>query len=281
MKNKKIRVISPASPCDLKNILKSKEYVEKLGFEVELSKNLRAKERYLAGTDDERFKDIETALSDKSVDIIWVSRGGYGSARLLEKLSKIDTVTEKTLIGYSDATALFCWAFKRKNLRILYGPSFSELCDKKNFDLKSLLNSVYEKPFQIKCQGFSKKIKEIKIVGGCLSILSSLMGTMFFPEVEAKYLLLEDVNEPMYKLDRMLTQLKLGGILQKAKGVILGSFRNIEGGDYKFLESLLRGYLGKKKPLFINSKIGHCSGKITIPLDVCAKWDGQNLCFYF
>jgi muramoyltetrapeptide carboxypeptidase len=280
MRNKKIRVVSPSSPCDLKKIFKSKEYFESLGFDVELSENLGAKNKYLAGSDEERFKDIESALKDKSVDIIWSSRGGYGSVRLLEKMEKIAVSSPKTLIGYSDTTALFCWAFKKKGIKILYGPSFSELCDQKNYDLKSLLNSIYEKPFQIKCKGPSKKVKEIKIVGGCLSILASLMGTSYFPEVENKHLLLEDVNEPMYKLDRMLMQFKLGGILQKSEGVILGSFKNVEGGDYKYLESLLRNLLEKGKPLLINSKIGHCSGKVTLPLNLCAKWDGEKLCFF-
>ncbi|NMC00562.1 MAG: LD-carboxypeptidase [Thermoanaerobaculaceae bacterium] len=280
MKNRKIRVVSPSSPCDLKKIVKSKEFVENMGFDVELSENIGAKKRYLAGSDEERLKDLVTALKDKSVDILWMSRGGYGSARLLEKLNNIDAVSSKMLIGYSDSTALFCWAIKKKNLKILYAPSFSELCDKRNYDVNSLLNSIYEKPLRIKCKGPSKKNKEIKIVGGCLSILASLMGTPHFPEIEGKYLLFEDINEPMYKLDRMFMQLKLGGIFQKAEGVILGSFSNIEGGNYRSIVSLLRDFMGNEKPLIINSKIGHCPGKITLPFNVSAEWDGEKLCFF-
>lgn len=280
MKNKKIMVISLSSPCKMEKIYKSKLFAEQFGFEVVLGRNIALKKNYLAGSDEERAEDFEKALSDKSVDIVWFSRGGYGSMRILEKLDKIKVNGEKTIIGYSDATAIFFWALKRNELKLLYGPSFSELFNEKEYNKKSLINSIYEKKFKIKCSGESFK-KEIKIVGGCLSIVVSLLGTKYFPEVNGKFLFLEDVNEPMYKLDRMITQLKLCGVFEKVEGLILGSLSRINGGDYKTFLKVVKEATGEKKPILFNRKIGHCKRKITLPLNFKANWDKDNLCFFY
>lgn len=276
---KKIMVISPSSPCKMEKIHKSKLFAEQLGFKVELGQNIALKKNYLAGSDEERAKDFEKALSDKSVDIVWFSRGGYGSMRILEKLDKIKVNGEKTIIGYSDATAIFFWALKRNELKLLYGPSFSELFDEREYNKKSLLYSIYEKQFKIKYSGESSK-KEIKIVGGCLSIIVSLLGTKYFPEVKDKFLFLEDVNEPMYKLDRMITHLKLCGVFEKVEGVIMGRFSQISNGNYQTFLKVVREAIGKKKPILFNKKIGHCKGKITLPLNIKAKWEKDKLCFF-
>lgn len=279
MNQKLIRVVSPSGPCKIRDIEKSKHYLESLGFKIELSKNIEKKIGYLAGSEEERFQDLKNALLDKDVDIVWMSRGGYGSMQILDKLDILNVQTPKILVGYSDATALFCWASRLKNISVLYGPSFSELYCKRNYNFKTLFHSIREEHFQIKCEGVLKKNLEIKISGGCLSMVVSLMGTKYFPDVDGRFLLLEDINEPLYRIDRMITQLKLGGVFEKVEGILLGSFKGIKNGSFQKVVELVKNSAGENKPLLINRKIGHCKEKITIPLEKKTFWDGKYLCF--
>ncbi len=279
MNHKRIRVISPSGPCDIKKLIKSKHYLESLGYNIELSKNAGRKEDYLAGSDEERFEDLKEALLNKDIDIIWMSRGGYGSMRILEKLNNIKVIKPKTLIGYSDTTTLFCWASRLKSITCLYGPSFSELCDKSNYNFKTLFHSIRKEHFKVECKGIFKKNSYIKIQGGCLSLMVSLMGTEYFPDMRGRFLLLEDINEPLYRIDRMLMQLKLGKVFEKVEGVIIGSFNRIENGNFRKVAELIKRCAGESKPVLINRKIGHCKEKITIPLEKRALWDGKYLCF--
>ncbi len=276
----KIKVISPSSPIKKDLILKSKHFIEEIGFKVELSKNIFERERYLAGTDEERFEDLKEALIDENIDIVWLSRGGFGSIRLLEKLDKVKFEGKKILIGYSDATSLFCYFYKFNNLRILYGPSFSELWNRESYKMDSLLNAIFSKPYSIKCKNESKISEEITIFGGCLSILNSLLGTPFFPELNGEFLFIEDVNEPNYKIERMLWQLKLAGVFDKVKGVMLGSFLN-NSFSYKGVLTSLKEILGDEKTILSNLKCGHCNFKETIPMKERLSLDGNKLNFCY
>lgn len=273
----KIRVISPSSPVSKDKIQKSKKFIESLGFDVELSKNSLKKEKYLSGSDEERANDLIEAFSNKSVDIIWISRGGYGSIRLLEKIKDLNVNGNKILIGYSDATALFSHFSKFKNILLLYGPSFSELFDKNQYSQKSLFSAIKKEPFSINCKG-EKEIKHLQILGGCLSIIVSLLGTPFFPDFEDKFLFIEDINEPTYKVDRMLFQLKLSGVFEKVKGIVVGNFFGLNS---KEVISLLREILKDDKPIIHCQKAGHCNFKTTIPFLQGSFFKDNKLYFFF
>jgi muramoyltetrapeptide carboxypeptidase len=279
-KQLKIKVISPSSSIKKDLILKSKNFIEEIGFKVKLSKNIFKRDGYLAGTDEERFEDLKDALIDENIDIVWMSRGGFGSIRLLEKLKKVKPQGKKIVIGYSDATSLFCYFHKFKNVRCLYGPSFSELWNKRSYRLNSLLNAIFLKPYFIKCKNESNILKEITIFGGCLSILNSLLGTQFFPELNGEFLFIEDVSEPNYKVERMLWQLKLAGVFDKIEGVILGSFSG-ESFNHKKLVSSVKEILGEEKIILSNLKCGHCNFKETIPMKERLSLDGNRLNFYY
>lgn len=268
----KIKVISPSSPCSKRKIEKSRHFMENLGFVVEYSKNLFKKKGYLAGGDDERFEDLFEALNDDS-EIIWASRGGYGSIRLLERLEPLSFKKGKTIIGYSDITALFCLFKKFGDLKMIYGPSFSELFNMDNYSFKHLMCSIFRKRFELKVEGKDCKEKEFKIFGGCLSILCSLLGTRFFPDLKGRYLFLEDVNEPLYRIERMLCQLKLSKILEKSEGIIIGHFGNVEKrkilkivkeifGEYRVLYGIRCGHVKKKVSLPFEEKVCFKNGKI-------------------
>jgi muramoyltetrapeptide carboxypeptidase len=278
-KERTVRVISPSGPCYKSEVLKSKEFLEGIGFEVQLGRNVFKSSKYLAGSDDARLSDAVAALEDSAVDIIWFSRGGYGSMRLLEKLPAYSLKKEKTMIGYSDATALFCWASRFPELKLLYGPSFSEVHDRSLADHSSLWASINNDSFALAGKASAPCAAEFQIVGGCLSILSSLAGTPFFPELENRFLFLEDVNEPMYRIDRMFTHLALSKAFEQAEGIILGSYKNIDGGTASEIFKRAVDLTGGRKPVVTGIKAGHSGNKRTLPFNRDASWDGRFLKF--
>lgn len=152
-KNRVVRVVSPSGPCSKEMLFKSRVFLDKLGFTVGFGENVLKKTEYLAGADDERLSDLVSALDDKNVDIVWLSRGGFGAARLLDKLPRHSSRKEKTIIGYSDSTAIFCWASRFPRLNCLYGPSFSEVHDESLVDYKSLWASLDKRDLSLKAKG--------------------------------------------------------------------------------------------------------------------------------
>lgn len=277
-KGRNVRVVSPSGPCDAGKLESSRKFLEKRGFSVRFGDNVLRKRGYLAGIDEERLSDLVSALNDPDVDIIWLSRGGFGSMRLLENLPKYNRRKEKTIIGYSDATALLSWASRSPKLWPVYGPSFVEVHDGEAVDYPSLWDALEWNPFFLSGKSSDPVDQEFVIAGGCLSVLSALAGTRFFPELSGRFLFLEDVNEPMYRIDRMLTHLSLAGAFESAAGVILGSFSNIGDGSEK--DVYLRTWeLSQGKPVIRGIRSGHTGRKRCIPFDRPARWDGRTLFF--
>ncbi|HNQ78951.1 MAG TPA: LD-carboxypeptidase [Acidobacteriota bacterium] len=277
-KGRHIRVVSPSGPCDPGKLEAGRSYLEDRGFSVTFGKSALKKRGYLAGTDQERLDDLAGALDDPEVDIIWFSRGGFGSVRLLHLLPRYHRRKEKTLIGYSDSTAVFCWASRSPKLWALYGPSFGEVSDSKAADGESLWAAIDWWPFSLKGKPSDPYEEEFTVTGGCLSVLSALAGTRYFPDLDGRFLFIEDVNEPMYRIDRMLTHLSLSGAFDRASGLILGSFAGMQDGTEK--DVYLRAWeLSGGKPVIRGIKSGHVDRKRTIPFDRPARWDGRILSF--
>jgi len=272
-------VVSPSGPCDPGKLEAGRSFLRRRGFTVVFGKNAMKKRSYLAGTDSERLEDFIAALEDPDIDIIWFSRGGYGSMRLLDKIPRYGRRKEKTLVGYSDSTAIFAWAAKFPKLWAIYGPSFSEVADENSSGLDSLWAALDWRPFSIKGKPSDPFEQEFTVTGGCLSVLSSLAGTRYFPELGGRFLFLEDVNEPLYRIDRMLTHLSLAGAFEVASGIILGSFSGITGGTEK--DVYLRAWeLSEGKPVIRGIKSGHVAGKEAVPFDRPARWNGKTLDFF-
>ena len=278
VKERHVRVVSPSGPCDADKLDASRRFLEKRGFSVSFGENVLRKRGYLAGIDKERLSDLVSALEDPDVDIIWFSRGGFGSVRILKDLPRYHRRKEKTLIGYSDATAIFSWAEKSPKLWALYGPSFSEVHDSAAVDYPSLWDALEWKPFSVRGKPSDPFDGEFTVTGGCLSVLSSLAGTRYFPDLDGRFLFLEDVNEPMYRIDRMLTHLSLAGAFENAEGIILGNFSNIGDGTEK--DVYIREWeLSGGKPVIHGIRSGHTNRKRTIPFDRPARWSGRTLIF--
>lgn len=225
-----VAVVAPAGPVDEARLEQGLAVLRQRGYEVREGRHLRARDAYLAGDDDARAADLREALADSDVAAIWCARGGYGSMRVLERFDPRPWAAGKLLLGYSDITALLC-AFAQGGGAACHAPMVLDLAPERDFGpLWDLLERPrapmsYRWPAGRAPRCLRPGRAEGRIVGGNLSLLASLAGTAFFPDLHGALLLLEDVNEPLYRLDRMLTQLRLSGRLEGVAGVMVGETR--------------------------------------------------------
>jgi len=288
-----IGIISPASsPDDLGRINKGVTYFEKLGYQVEVGKNVGKYSGYLAGTDEERVEDLHAMFADKKIKGIVCVRGGYGSPRLLDKINyRLIKKNPKIFVGYSDVTALQLAFFRRANLVTFGGPMLA-------VDFHSEVNPYTEENFW-RTVTSTKKIGKVRlpenetllpltggkaegeIIGGNLSLVLALLGTPYFPKMKNKILFIEDVDEAPYRIDRMLNQLAIAGILGKISGVLLGEFTECEEKDQEKkslkLEEVLQNYLGDLNiPVIKNFPHGHRKANLTIPFGISTKINAEK-----
>lgn len=280
-----IGIISPASsPDDLTKINSGVQYLEKLGYRVEVGKNVGSQEGYLAGSDSQRLADLHYMFKNKQIKAIFSIRGGYGSGRLLDKIDyKLIRNNPKIFVGYSDINALQLAFFAKAGLITFAGPmvavdfhdevsAFTEevfwRTITSNKKIGKLLNPRKEKFYVL-----NKGRATGRILGGNLSLLNSLMGTEYLPKLKDAILLLEDIHEAPYRIDRMLNQLRLTKILKQIRGVILGHFVDCVESDptkqtFTLNEVIVEYFQDQKMPVLYNVKHGHIKDNITIPYGI-------------
>ena len=275
-----IRVVAPAGPVNEGDLARGMDLLRDQGFTVEVAPHVLRRDGYLAGPDEVRLLDLQDALDDPAVDLLWFARGGYGTTRLLgrltaERLSR----NPKLLVGFSDATALFAWASRLPNVRCLYAPSVQELAREGVCQLSPLWEAIRGEAVSIPGEGPSEPWGPFLITGGCLTLCSVSVGTSWEPEVEGHWLFLEDVGEPLYRIDRMLTHLAQVGWLKGCAGLLLGGFTGLgEGESYDSVVARSRTLLGPLKPIVSGLPVGHLKGKYPLPLGTRALWDRHVLC---
>lgn len=283
-----IGVISPASsPDDLSTIDSGVKYLEKLGYRVEVGKNVGLNYGYLAGTDQERIEDLHYMFRKKDVKAIICVRGGYGTPRLLDKIDyNIIKKNPKILVGYSDITALQMAIIKKTGLVTFAGPMLatdfhnhvSEFAEEMFWRMITS-NKKYgqvDQPGNEKLFELHKGQAKGRILGGNLSVFTSMAGTQFFPDLKDKILLLEEIGELPYRIDRLLNQLRLNKAFAQIKGVILGAFIDCNEHDplkkTLSLGEVVSEYLeGSKMPVVYNFKHGHLRDNITVPFGIMTR----------
>jgi muramoyltetrapeptide carboxypeptidase len=287
-----IGIISPASsPDDFSRIEKGISYLESLGYKVKLGKHIYKRFGYLSATDDERAEDLNKMFADREVRAIFCVRGGYGTPRILDKIDyNIIKRNPKIFVGYSDITALQLAIFKKTGLITFSGPMLA-------VDMYSDFDPYAEEFFWKILTAKSKKI-EIKnpdgvelivlrhgvatgtLLGGNLSLLASIIGTKFQPNFKDSILVIEDIGEEPYRIDRYLSQLKNAGILNRINGCIIGQFTDCVAKEPEkslTLEQIFQDYLGKLKiPVISNLSYGHIPRKITLPIGANVKIDTKR-----
>jgi muramoyltetrapeptide carboxypeptidase len=293
-----IGIISPSSPVsDKAKLDASMSYFEKRGYRVKVGLNAMKERGYLAGSDEERLEDVHNMFLDKEVKLIICLRGGYGASRLLDKIDyNIIKNHPKIFCGYSDITVLQNAFFYKTRLITFAGPmaGVDFYKDISEFTEENFWNTLTSsEPIKInypdgeRLNSYRSGIAEGRLIGGNLSLFSSLIGTNYLPEPEGKILLLEEVGEAPYRIDRMLNQLRLSGYLGKIKGVILGSFEDCIETDPQRkslnLNEVIEDYFINdfQAPVVYNLKHGHISNNLTIPIGVNVKINGSNCSIEF
>jgi len=287
-----IGIVAPASPLISSSYLKQGiKRLQGWGFRVALGRSLRAftsKEdsQYLAGSDEERKKELETMFASPEVKALICLRGGYGSLRLLPRLNyELLQANPKIFVGYSDITALHIALIQRARLVTFHGPMiYPELGGELSpFTVSSLLTvltgpppsyTLYPLPgapaFSITPGRASGRL-----IGGNLSLLASTLGTPFEIKTEGCILFWEEVDEPLYRLDRLLTQLLLSGKLQAAAGIAVGEC--VGCGNLKEFRELLEDVLHPLGiPSFYGFPCGHGPHLATLPLGVRVTLDASE-----
>ncbi|HSO58947.1 MAG TPA: LD-carboxypeptidase [Paenisporosarcina sp.] len=292
-----IGIVAPASPLYNKSdLVRGIKTLEEWGYKVIVGEHVNARNEYLAGTDEQRASDINSMFENDQVDAIFVTQGGYGSARLLRHIN-FDLIKKnpKIFIGYSDITAIHLAIQKLTGLVSFHGPGMAgfnpeELSDyRKNQLFKALL---MEEPIgEIELADKKKWINIInpgeargEMVGGNLSLICSSLGTPYEIETEGKILFFEELDTEPWVIDHMLSHLINAGKLQKAAGIVIGECKDCvpythhPGFPVTFsLEDLLEEYI---KPLNIPAiyglPLGHTKDLATIPLGVQGFLDATN-----
>lgn len=277
-----IGIISPASSTDdFTKVNRGVSYLEKVGYRVEIGKNVGQESGYLAGSDAQRVADIHEMFKNKNIKAIFSIRGGYGSGRLLDKIDyKIIRSNPKIFVGYSDINALQVAFFSKTGLITFAGPmvavdfhdevsKFTEEVFWRTITSNKPIGRI-KNPRNEKIYVLNKGRAVGRILGGNLSLLTSLYGTEYFPKLKGAILLLEDVNEAPYRIDRMLNQLRLAKVFKQIKGIILGHFVDCIEPDptkrtFSLNEVIIEYFQGLKIPVVYNIRHGHVKENITIP----------------
>lgn len=240
----KIRIVSPAGKVSEKHVLPAVEWLQKQGFTVELGKHVFASHFQFAGTDNQRLDDLQTALDDPETAAIICSRGGYGTVRIIDKINfKYFQNHPKWIAGFSDITILHA-CMNNLDFSTIHGAMpryFFDEAGNPNENLNSLMQllSGEKVKYSIKTEKAGKPGKVSgELIGGNLSIISSLQGTKYEIDTAGKILFLEDIDEFLYHTDRMIHQLKLSGKLDNPAGLILGDFTDMKDNESPFGKSV-------------------------------------------
>ncbi|MEO6528016.1 MAG: LD-carboxypeptidase [Gemmatimonadaceae bacterium] len=255
-----------------------------LGWEPVAGANALARHGYLGGSDAQRLHDLNVALADESIDAIWCVRGGYGATRLLDHVDYASlTRRPRALIGFSDVTALHAAVSTRCGLVTYHGPTArGELTA---FSRSSLLRATVERGDPCGAAPDARTIRggraHGRLVGGNLSLLAALAGTPYAPDYRGALLVLEDVGEPAYRIDRMLVQLAQSGALSHLAGLVVGHFTEMASGDEipgGSLDVLVREAAEiAGVPAIVGAPVGHIPDQWTLPLGASARLDADAL----
>lgn len=260
------------------------------GYQVKYPRDLWPGQGYLADSDENRGAEFNSLLADPDVGALLCLRGGYGCLRMLDRID-IDLVTSKhkMIIGFSDITVLQNYLYQKTGLLALHGPGVISLCGVNSQALERFfqcLSGNWNEP--IVCPDIEVlregKYRSAPLVGGNLASLVSMLGTPYDFSWDEKIVFLEDVNEPIYKIDRMLTQLHLAGKFTRVAGIILGEFSGVSFTDgtqrQDYLETIWSRVLELcgDRPISVwgNFPSGHCRHNFTLPLGAITLMDGSK-----
>lgn len=276
-----IAIAAPSSPFEKESLYRGISVLEETGFHVMIPDGLFEKEGYLAGDDRHRADILHRLFADKRVKAVICARGGFGSMRILPLLdTELIRNNPKIFVGFSDITALLSVLYSQCGLTVFHGAMAEKLADSDPKTTESLrMTLCSEKLPVIRAENgmvIRSGIARGKVVGGNLSVLCHLLGTRFMPDFKGGILFLEDRGEAPYRIDRMLTQMKLAGCFRNIAGLVLGHFEGC--GISEDIVKIIRDIFQENEiPVLWGLEAGHGQPNLTIPLGVEAVLDADGL----
>jgi muramoyltetrapeptide carboxypeptidase len=275
-----VGIVAPAGHFDTETFKRGIAVLESMGFVPVFDRHLFEKDGTFAGTDSHRAAQVNRFFSDPEIKAVFCARGGYGAIRILSRLD-FERIRKnpKSLIGFSDITALHAAIALRCNLVTLHGPTVTTLAtatEKARTSFYSVIATDHIPAIRprlgLTLQGGSG---QGPVSGGNLTTLCHLVGTPFQPDLDGCIVFFEDIGEAEYRIDRMLTQMKLAGCFDGVMGVALGNFRRCgkrERIDNIFFETFKEYGI----PILSGFTIGHQKSSLTIPLGATATLDADR-----
>lgn len=283
-----IGVIAPASDVQVEALSKGVTELQHRGFRVVLSEAVTARHRYFAGSHEQRARDLMQMFQNPEVDAIFCARGGYGCIHLLQYL-KAEEVRRfpKVFMGYSDVTVLLQFLEQQCQMVCFHGPMVAREIGygEPFYDAQNLLACLGNTTPGL--QITSPRVEVLKsgigrgpLTGGCLSLLTALVGTSYEIQTRDCILFIEDVNTKPYQVDRMLMQLKLAGKFEGVRGVIFGEMLDCRQGteqDYQLQEIIVDNLREFEFPVIYGLPSGHTStGALTLPFGVSVQLNSEG-----
>lgn len=286
-----IRFVAPASAGEMDGVRAAKELFESKGYKVVVPEGIDRKHGYLAGTDDERVAELNEALRDPEARAVFSIRGGYGLTRILDRVDYEGLRTHpKIVVGYSDLTGLHLAIGAKCRLVTFHGPMpLSNLKDESGEhkyaadlfwsllttgryadDAAAGLTIPAPSPADVP-KALAPGKATGRLTGGNLTLVSATVGTPYQIETKGRIMFLEDTKEPAYRVDRMLSQMRLAGLLDQPAGVVLGAF---DGAEEAELAEVFRDYFaGRPYPVVTGFPVGHVPHNAVLPCGVPAALD--------
>ena len=282
-----IGVVAPASPVRREFLERGCEALQAHGYRIQLGASLFSRSRYTAGSVEQRLVDLRELWLDDRVDAIIGARGGYGSMELLEHLDPEPfAANPKIFMGASDLTALLCHLGANASMVSFHGPMVAQKIARGLDDSSQWLDLFTRKSAGHRIDWAGEQVlhsgtAEGRLWGGCLSILVSLVGTRYFPDLSESLLFVEDTGVKPYQIDRMLVQLRLAGHLDSVRGILFGQMLHCDQHPEQgyTISELLRELT---EPLGVPVVFGLASGHTestsrALPMGVLARMDERGL----
>lgn len=283
-----IAVFAPAGPVDSKKLSRGIVRLGRAGFVPEIADGVLRKDGYLAGSDAHRAGQAQWALSLPEARAAMAARGGYGTTRLLPRIDwRKFARRPKLVVGYSDLTAFLSYLATRLGIPSIHGPmAAADLATRADgpaleaFVRLAAGEMSPKEPWGAPCERLRGGAAEGILSGGCLSVLTSLLGTPFEPDFRGTLLFLEDVAEPCYRIDRMLTQWIQSGRLRKIAGIVVGKMSPTDGDAEADLRKVFAD-AGRSLsvPVWYGFPAGHTGPNYALPFGVRARIDARGRLF--
>lgn len=289
-----VLLIAPSSPLKNMSAEDCAAALEKYGYKTVIGDSLRetTARGYAAASAQTRANDINRGFMDDSIQAIWAMRGGSMAMEILPLLDyEMISQHPKQLIGFSDVTALHIALHQKAGITSCHAPCGSHFvgegpdayameCFERVMGMQDTCEFINPEGQEIEI--LNAGIAEGELVGGNMTLVASLTGTEFALDTQGKILFLEDVDEDVYRVNRMLLQLKMSGMLDKAAGLLFGAFTDCNNGyheEYK-VEQLLREFFADyDKPIYTNLSVGHIRRNAALPMGTMCRMEGGKITF--